>query len=285
MDVLNLDPEHMGRNLVRDPVTGELVDPETGEVVVDHPIVALPPRIVEPDEYFSKASSARVTMAVHDGGLWTTADDPKIDRLQRRLRKEKSRAMVGVLTKIWRVGRSLGVPDDVVEDAAIAARKALRSIYASFNAPKRWRSALAAAAILLAARSRGVSIDVDALTDALGIDRSDLWAMVRKLMEVLGIRVSGRKIAMAEIGRIAGRLGLPAEVRTLAERIVGLLPDSCIDGKSPRSIAAAAIYVAANALGYRVSQKELRSIAIIAEPTLRQRVKDILSHIEVTVEY
>lgn len=76
------------------------------------------------------------------------------------------------------------------------------------------------------------------------------------------------------MSRFCSNLGLPATVQRAATHIARRAVDlDIVPGRSPISVAAAAIYMASQASADKKSQKEIGDIAGVADVTIRQSYK------------
>jgi len=79
------------------------------------------------------------------------------------------------------------------------------------------------------------------------------------------------------MGRFCGHLGLPFQVQTAATRIAKEAPNlDLVAGRSPISIAAAAIYMASQASSHAKSPKEIGTVVGVAPGTIQQTYKLML---------
>ncbi|MBE0525297.1 MAG: transcription initiation factor IIB, partial [Candidatus Thorarchaeota archaeon] len=88
------------------------------------------------------------------------------------------------------------------------------------------------------------------------------------------------------VPRFISELDLPREVQrttmeilTRAKEVRGL-----VTGRDPRGLAAAAIYVAAIMNDCRVTQKEISNVSGVTEVTIRNRYKELVTRLELTMQ-
>ena len=115
------------------------------------------------------------------------------------------------------------------------------------------------------------------------IKRKDLGQAYRSLREQLSDTVPS--IAPEHyINRFANRLDLVGGAETLSLKLVyAARQEQLTDGKSPISIAAAALYVAALVVGKHRTQRQIAKIANVTEVTVRNRYKDIVENLDIIV--
>ncbi len=104
--------------------------------------------------------------------------------------------------------------------------------------------------------------------------------MYRLLLEHLDIPVE-LDDPLKHIPRIAGALDLSPR----SERLAVVILEEAMDqghhvGKSPKGLAASALYIACKTYGERCSQKALSEAAGVSGLTIRKRVKGLLDNID-----
>ena len=112
-----------------------------------------------------------------------------------------------------------------------------------------------------------------------------LFRNSRLLIRELEIEVNKNFGAEDFVPGICGAVGANMKIEKKALQIINQFQERInVSGKNPQGIAVAAIYLVSekkykeNPLKYaKITQKELTTIAGITEPTLRLRVKEILS--------
>jgi len=83
---------------------------------------------------------------------------------------------------------------------------------------------------------------------------------------------------------VVNSLGLPPEVAVLANMIVDALKRKhATEGKSPASVACAAVYVASIILDRKVTQRTVAEVLGLSEATVRYRYRDIVDRLTIEV--
>ena len=164
-----------------------------------------------------------------------------------------------------------------------------------------------AAAILKASELHNLALSQGEVVDYFGVTAEELWRARAKLallpvarsMYLKALKASrerGRDRFLERtssfIKRISASLNLPPEVAKLAmsfietslksERGEGLRKD--LNGKRPEAVAAAAVYLAANILGYdEVSQKSVARVVKLKESNVRKHYRFLIDNVTILV--
>lgn len=244
-----------------------------------------------------------LTMLMHDKGLTTDIDYINKDyygaRLTNRARSQMARLrrwqyrcrvsnssernLVLGLQEIKRMGTTLGVPEDIIKTAAYYHRKAVdkRLIVG------RSTLSIASASLYAACRKYNYPRTLDEIASVSGLNRSgsqgrkEVAHSFRVLRHHLSFDVNIPK-AMDYLGRFCSKLNVDDECARGARNIVETIENTELSiGKSPVSVAAAAIYIAAKYLKKKVKQKHIADVAGITEVTIRNRYKDIENKIDI----
>jgi transcription initiation factor TFIIB len=295
-------PECGGTEVVRDNEKGEVICTTCGLVLSDHRIDTGPEwRAFTSDERDGRArTGAPASYALHDKGLSTMIDwrdrDSKgaafsakqraqIYRLRKwqirtRVHSSLDRNLAQAMTEIDRLSSQLGLSQGLREHAARMYRKLI--------AGRLWRSrsidATAAAAVYAACRHRGSPRSIEEIAEHSRESKKKISAHYRMLVTKLKIRMP---ISSPEnyVPRFISDLGLPSEVQKItmdilkaARKVRGL-----VTGRDPRGLAAAAIYIASIISDCRVTQRDISRVSGVTEVTIRNRYKELVSKIGLTM--
>ncbi|MHA2022982.1 MAG: transcription initiation factor IIB, partial [Candidatus Thorarchaeota archaeon] len=144
--------------------------------------------------------------------------------------------------------------------------------------------ATAAAAVYAACRHRGSPRSIEEIADHSREGKKKISAHYRMLVTKLKIRMPISSPQMY-VPRFISELGLPRDVQrttidilTRAKQVRGL-----VTGRDPRGLAAAAIYVAAIMNDCRVTQRQISKISGVTEVTIRNRYKEIVAKLGLTM--
>jgi len=216
------------------------------------------------DRLRRERAGAPLTPLIHDLGLSTPSP------VERGLRGWEERRLVMILSEIYRLSTSMGLPRAVAETGALLLRR-LRSRLAEYS---REINMLPIALLHLSSRVHGLPIGAGDLAEVAGLDPASIRSLSMRLANALGVKVL--ESVEACIARFIGALRLPGEVEKHACRICELaIKAGLSQGRSRRALAAAAVYIAARSLGYRVSQRRVAGLAKISLTTLRRRLEEM----------
>jgi len=239
---------------------------------------------------------APATYTIHDKGLttmigWKDRDVygrnlPPIKRAQiHRLRKLQRRLSVSdviernlifALSELNRMASHLGLPKNVKESAAVIYRKAVE-----LNLIKgRSIEEVAAAAIYAACRQCKIPITLDEISEVSRIKKKNLGRNYRFLAKELHMLFPPAN-PIDYVPKFASELGLSSKVQNMAINIIKQASVKGITfGKGPKSIAAAAIYIAGILMEERRTQKQIAEVAHVTEVTIRNRYKELVEKLD-----
>jgi transcription initiation factor TFIIB len=294
-------PECGSKKVVRDSERSELVCRSCGFVITERiPSQGPEWRAFNPEQ---RAKRRRVgmpeTLSIHDKGLSTTIDWRNRDstgrvlpsaqrfqiyrmrRLQRRARFSSTveRNLARALGELNAVASRLNLPRNTIEQASTLYRKLLK------NTGTRGRSisGCVVACLYMACRQSKISRSLDELAVASSINKKEIGRCYRWIYRKLDMKIPISR-ADTYISRFANRLDLPAPTETLAYKIVRVLRQVRLtSGRSPVSIAAAAMYVASTVAGKKRTQGDISRVANVTEVTIRNRYKELLNSVEIVV--
>ena len=87
------------------------------------------------------------------------------------------------------------------------------------------------------------------------------------------------------VPRFITQLKLPGKVQ---QKVIEILEDaksqrSLVTGRDPRGLAAAAIYIASILMDHRVTQRDIAMAAGVTEVTVRNRYKELVRKLKITM--
>lgn len=287
-------PECDGR-VVADEERAETVCEECGLVVEEAEVDRGPEwRAFDTDDEDEKSRvGAPTTKLIHDEGLssqigWANKDaygntlNPqerkKIQRLRTwderfRTKNSQERNLKHALGELERMGSALGLPEHVRETAAVIYRRALDEDLL----PGRSIEGVATAALYGAARQIDVPRSLDEMDAVSRIDRRELERTYRYLVRQLNLEIEPAD-PTDYLPRFASNLGVSDEVEREAHDLLRpALEKATHAGKSPISLAAAALYAAALVCGEEVTQDEVAEAADVSVVTIRNRYQEVLN--------
>ncbi|KAL9988349.1 hypothetical protein ACROYT_G002785 [Oculina patagonica] len=164
----------------------------------------------------------------------------------------------------------INLPRAIVE----RAKQLFKQVYEHFKSLKgRSSDAVASACLYIACRQESVPRTLKEICAASEVSAKKIYRYSKRLTKALKLSVDGTT-ATSLMPRLCANLRLPLDVQKAAMHIarkaveLELVPDRC-----PRSVAAAAIYMASKASGEKKTQKEIGDIAGVAEVTIRRSYK------------
>lgn len=291
-------PECGNETLYADDVRGELVCDDCGYILKNGLIARGPEWTAFSQEEREKRSrvGAPLTETVHDRGLTTHIHWKDIDahgrslpskkrKQMKRLRKWQTRIRTEgagernlqlAFVEIHRMSSALGLPQPVRESAAVIYRRALDENLI------RGRSieAVAASSLYIACRNEEIPRSLDEFDDVARVDRAEIGRSYRYLASELDMEmepVDPRKF----VPRFCSELELEKPIqRTAVDVLDRTIEEELHSGKSPTSLAAAAIYTASILEGVERTQSEVAEVANVTEVTIRNRYREQISLID-----
>lgn len=193
------------------------------------------------------------------------------------------RSVIAGKSEIARLAASVQLPQQVREEAQrlfVLAHEA-GLLKGSGIAP------MTIACLALACREFGLPSLTHKLVELSAADPHKVRRCYTALLESLGKKVALKpSTPLKYVPMIAGKLNMSTRVqRTAAEIIRAAEEGKIILGKPPRSVAAAALYIASLIHGEREKgRQEIAGAAGITETTLRKRAKELLRRLDITVQ-
>jgi len=294
-------PECSGSRLIRDYEQGEIVCMDCGYVIDARLADSGPEWRAFDDEQRAKRTrvGAPLTFTIHDKGLSTMIDWHDRDTYGKdltpgqraqvyRLRKWQRRVRVSdaternlafALSELSKMSSTLNLPKNILETASVIYRKAVKKRLI------RGRSiqGVTAAALYMACRQCGVARTLDEISQITTIHKKEIGRSYRFIVKELETFVPSLS-AIHYVSRFANQLGLAGKVETMAQRILQTATTMRLtSGRGPTGIAAAATYIASVLAGERRTQREIAEVARVTEVTIRNRYKELLDKLEITV--
>ena len=239
------------------------------------------------------------TNLLHDKGLttdmgWKNSDyagaglGANNSKLFRRLRRQHQRTRVSssternlavALGELQRLAAQMSLPKDVREESAFIYRKAVEKKLV------RGRSieGVVAASLYAACRMRKIPRTLDEVGKFSRTGRKEIGRTFRAIAKELKISVKPSSPA-DYIPRFCSILDLPQEVQAKASYLLDEAEKADLTaGRGPTGIAAAAVYLASKMKGYEKTQKEISDAAGVTEVTIRNRYKEMVSALHITL--
>ena len=235
---------------------------------------------------------APLTELQHDRGLstkigWQNKDAfgqtlqpkqrAKMERLRTwderfRSKDSQERNLKQAFGEIDRMASALGLPTSTREVAARLYRTAINDGLL----PGRCIEAIASASLYTAARKTQSPRSLDEITTVSRIDRLRIQRAYRYLMRELELGVEPAD-PETYLHRFHSTLAFDDEVEYVARDLIDTAVEHNVhSGKSPLSIAAAALYAAARLTNTETTQAEISDATGVSDVTIRDRYQDIL---------
>jgi len=161
----------------------------------------------------------------------------------------------------------LGVPDNVVENAAYIYRKAVNAKLTR----GRTMASLISASLYASCRLNNTPRTLDDIANAGNIERRILSRDLRTIIRKLGLKLNQYNTA-SFIVKISNNMNLSEKTKRDAFDILKRCEDARITaGKHPVAQAAASLYIASILNGEKISQKKFSSESGVSDVTIRNR--------------
>jgi len=205
----------------------------------------------------------------------------RLGKIHRSLTSSYERNLWLALPRLSSIAENFHLSVTCIEDAERIYKRAVKeklTMGRSINA-------IVVASIYAAMRLHDVPLTLDEIVEQSGQAKKSVVRAYRlilmNIVPLLGIRVSPMK-AKSYLRRFVSELGLQPSLASSSESLVEELNrlGLQVEGKDPKGLAAALIYVAARKIGIHKTQTEIARIAKITEVTLRTRTKEILALLE-----
>ncbi|VDN53527.1 unnamed protein product [Dracunculus medinensis] len=273
-------PYHPEANLVDDYRAGDLICPECGLVVGDRVIDVStewrsfcneksssdPSRVGAPENPLFGSADLSTSIAV---GFGASEDDQSLANAQRKNMNNTERQMSQGLSVIREMTSRIHLPKSIEDNAA----KIFKDVLDSKALRGKNNEAQAAACLYIACRKEGVPRTFKEICAVSRISKKEIGRCFKLILRTL--ETSLEQITSADfMSRFCGSLGLPHIVQAAATRIAKKAVElDLVAGRSPISIAAAAIYMASLASNEKKTAKDIGEIAGAAEVTVKQTYK------------
>jgi len=199
--------------------------------------------------------------------------------IRSRIHSSQDRNLSIAMSEMHRLASQLGIPRDVRETAALVYRKSLMKRIV------RGRSieSVVAAAVYLACRIHRIPRSLDEVAAETNVDRKRIGHAVRLVVSKIKIDMplpSARDL----IPRLSSDLMLNGRTVMRATEIIQRAKERYVTiGKAPNGIAGAALYIAGILEDDRRTQREIANASRVTEVTIRNRYKELVRVLEITL--
>jgi len=273
-------PECGSQNIIRDYERAELVCSACGLILMASIIdpSQTDKRAYTPEERDSREHiGAPLSSMLTNYGLTTKIDRHHVSNRFNRIKQWHTRLdwprrnLLIATNEIRRLGSSLGIPKQAMEDAAVLYRK----VFKLQLLRGRSINSFVAACVYLACRQHKIPRTLNELCDIAKSKAKSIRHSIHIIVRELNLKI----IALNPSELIAAysnnlHLSPDTEKRAL-EIIQNAKSANLILGKDPKGVAAAAIYLACIESGEKRSQGAISSITGVTEVTLRNRFKEL----------
>jgi len=197
-------------------------------------------------------------------------DENGVSKYQnRRTMSSSDRALVNAFKEISNMADRINLPRTIVD----RANALFKQVHDGKNLKGRSNDAIASACLYIACRQEGVPRTFKEICAVSKISKKEIGRCFKLILKALETSVD--IITTADfMSRFCSNLGLPTSVQRAASHIARRAVDlDIVPGRSPISVAAAAIYMASQASDDKRTQKEIGDIAGVADVTIRQSYK------------
>jgi transcription initiation factor TFIIB len=242
-----------------------------------------------------RRSGSPLTYTKEDMGLGTqvgtSSDLSKFDRRTKqrfyRFRKWQNRVGSGLehnlreaLSEIRRIASNLNLPKTVEEEAAriytLAAQRGL--------VKGRSLEDVAAGSVYLACKINELPKTLDEISDVSGIEKNEVIKNSKFVSRELSIRVLPIN-PNNYISKFASSLGLSPKTQTIANGLIAKAQKGGLtSGKSPKGVAASALYTACLMCGEKRTQSQVADVTGVTEVTIRNGYKEFLDELKLKRE-
>jgi transcription initiation factor TFIIB len=294
-------PECKKGRLVVDPARGEIACETCGLVVEENLIDHGPDwRSFADSGRPNQERAAPLSNLQHDYGfgtvMWGSTDAhgravqsgnlPQLKRMQKwdrrsKFRRGTERNLATALTEIRRMASSLDVPKSVQEVAGRFYRGAAEKNLI------RGRSidSVAAASLYAALRTSGIPRSLEEIAEVSKADRREIGRVYKVVAHELGLSLVP-VTPESYIPRFASRLRLAPQTEALSLSFVKeAVLREVVSGKDPKSVAAAALYIACILRGETRTQRDVSEATGVTEVTIRNRYKELVTSLGITFDF
>lgn len=294
----NACPECESIRLIMDYRRGETYCQDCGLVVNETYIDPGPEWSVYDSSHLKrKRTGPAVTNTLHDKGLSTEISFNNKDATGKRLSGDaktlatrlrsihkrqkisgsREKNLITSMMEIDRLVSALGLSTDIKERAAVIFRKA----HEMKLTQRRHYDALAAASVYAAIKEAGLPRTLNEVVKLSPAKKRNIGKAYRLILKELNINTTPTD-PKDLLTRYSFTLELDNETRKEAEKILDeVIKTNLLIGRDPRSLIAAAIYIASHLKGVPRTQKEIAKKIGVTEVTVRNRYKEIVNELDI----
>ncbi|VDP91893.1 unnamed protein product [Echinostoma caproni] len=169
----------------------------------------------------------------------------------RRNMSSAGRVLTGAFREISQMAEDLNLPKNISDRANLL----FRQVHETKNLRGRSNDAVSTACLYMACRQEGVPRTFKEVCGVSRVSKKEIGKVFKKILKILETNVQSVTVEDF-MSRFCGNLNLNIAVQRVANEVAKrALNFNLVAGRSPVSVAAAAIYMAAYALGYRKEKR------------------------------
>ncbi|XP_062260332.1 transcription initiation factor IIB-like [Platichthys flesus] len=279
-------PNHPDAILVEDYRAGDMICPECGLVVGDRVIdVGREWRTFSNEEDLkdhSRVGAAQnplligedlTTMIGKGTGAASFDEFGKSKYKNRRTISTSDRAMLNAFKEISTMADRINLPRNIINKS----NDLFKQLYSQKSLKGRVNNGIASACLYIACRQEGVPRTFKEICAVSSISKKEIGRCFKLILKALETSVD--LITTGDfMSRFCSNLGLPKHVQMAATYIARKAVElDLVPGRSPVSVAAAAIYMASQASAEKKTQKEIGDITGVPIFTMKQSYRLIYS--------
>ena len=224
-----------------------------------------PSRVGGPENPLLNGSD--LTTEIGPGTRPASFDAPEMPKYQnRRTMSSSDRALIAAFREISTMADRINLPRAIVD----RANNLFKQLQDGSRLKGRSIDAKASACLYIACRQEGVPRTFKEICAVSKISKKEIGRCFKVILKAVEAPVDIIKTDDF-MSRFCAGLDLPKLVQRAASHIAGkALELNIVSGRSPISVAAAAIFMASQESDYKKTQKEIGDIAGVAESTIRQ---------------
>ena len=144
---------------------------------------------------------------------------------------------------------------------------------------------MAAACLYAALRTSGVPRSLEEVAQVSKVSRREIGRVYKVVAQELGLTLAPVS-PESYIPRFSSRLRLKPETEALALQFVKeAVLREVVSGKDPKSVAAAALYIAGILKGEARTQRDVSEATGVTEVTIRNRYKELVESLGITFDF
>ncbi|GAB6031520.1 hypothetical protein CHUAL_009289 [Chamberlinius hualienensis] len=275
-------PSHPDASLIEDYRAGDMICSECGLVVGDRVIDVGsewrtfsneksngdPSRVGAAENQLLNGSDLSTVIGRGTGGA--SFDDSGAPKYQnRRTMSSSDRALITAFREISNMADRINLSKTIVD----RANNLFKQVHDGKSLKGRSNDAIASACLYIACRQESVPRTFKEICAVSKISKKEIGRCFKLILKALETSVDLIK-SDDFMSRFCSNLGLPCSVQKAATHIARQAVEwDIVPGRSPISVAAAAIYMASQASEKKKTQKEIGDIAGVADVTIRQSYK------------